>query len=141
MRSIVKVLILVTVGGFVADACSSSDRMTGNTGTGGSATGGLATGGNASGGAGAGGAGGGVGGIGGTGCQRQEYVAPGCGANAVPVCTSGTGGACAGPDVCTCDGRVIGGCNTYAAPFAYFFSGNFPLDGGNTCDPTADAGQ
>jgi hypothetical protein len=74
------------------------------------------------------------GGIGGTGCQRQEYAAPGCGANATLICTNGTGGACF-DRVCGCDGHVETGCGLYPAPFAYALTSGD--DAGDTCDPTA----
>lgn len=49
------------------------------------------------------------------------YDAPGCGAQTpAPVCTSGSGDACALP-VCTCEGLTYWGwCGTSAVPFATF---------------------
>ena len=78
------------------------------------------------------------GGIGGTGCQRQEYSAPGCGVDAMTVCTNGTGGACF-TRACGSDGHIETGCGLYAAPFAYTLPANFSTDAGDTCDPTASA--
>ncbi len=126
-------IVLVGTGFALVASCSSfgdSSDCCGVAATGGSATGGTAAGGMSGG-----------GGIGGTGCQRQEYAAPGCGADSHPVCTNGSGGACAGRSACGCDGHIWGGCGLYSAPYAYLLPANFSSDGGDTCDPTADAGR
>jgi hypothetical protein len=49
----------------------------------------------------------------------QRYMAPGCGAEARPVCGSRIQDACASPR-CSCDGRNIIGCDYSVEPFAYF---------------------
>lgn len=138
MTTFCNLLTLAVLGFFLGVSCGN-DSLTGPGGSGGG--GGSATSGSGVGGTGTGGAGGGGGGIGGTGCQRMEYRHPGCGGNAVAVCTDGWGGSCAGPPACGCDGRVLGGCYIFSEPFAYMFTRNFSLDGGNTCDPAADGGQ
>jgi hypothetical protein len=60
-----------------------------------------------------------------------------------PICTNGTGGACA-QTVCGCDGKVLIGCGLFPEPFAYTiplnsFDGADPA--GMTCDPTANVGH
>jgi len=96
--------------------------------------------GGAGGSSGSGGSGGG-GGIADAGCEHLEYASAGCGVS--PICTNGTGGACA-QAVCGCDGKVLIGCGLFSEPFAYViplnsFDGAEPA--GMTCDPTADAGH
>ncbi|HET7539072.1 MAG TPA: cytochrome c [Polyangiaceae bacterium] len=70
--------------------------------------------------------------------QHLVYKAPGCGAEAVPMC-SGVGGACA-TAVCGCDGQIrADGCYGSTAPFAYFATGNRQL--GGSCDPEGEISQ
>jgi hypothetical protein len=56
------------------------------------------------------------------------------------VCTNGTGGACF-QRACGCDGHLLIGCGLFPAPYSYVFPSNFSSDGGDMCDPTADAGR
>jgi hypothetical protein len=83
----------------------------------------------------------GTGGGGGSVCLSNQiviYTAPGCGTAAVPVCSDGSGGACAST-VCGCDGQVRSdGCYISNAPFAYFQNQG---RSGGTCDPGSMGGQ
>jgi hypothetical protein len=83
----------------------------------------------------------GTGGGGGSVCLSNQiviYTAPGCGTAAVPVCSDGSGGACAST-VCGCDGQVRRDrCYSSTAPFAYFEKGG---PSGATCDPDSMGGQ
>jgi hypothetical protein len=128
MTPTLRLLVLGAIAFAVSLSCSGFDTVPGCCGP-------VATGGqSASGGGGSGGMG--TGGNGGTGCQRQEYREPGCGADARLVCTNGTGGACFAL-VCGCDGHVESGCGLYPAPYAYAIPGGFSYDGGDMCDPSA----
>ena len=82
----------------------------------------------------------GTGGGGGSVCSSNQivYMAPGCGTAAVPVCSDGSGGACAST-VCGCDGHVRSdGCYSSKAPFAHFQNGG---RSGDSCDPGGMGGQ
>ncbi len=122
----ISTLFVVGVLGLVLAISCGGSSLNDGSGTGG-----------AGGSSGSGGSGGG-GGVGG--CQHLEYASAGCGV--APICTNGSGGACAGA-ACGCDGKVIFGCGLFSEPFAYTiplssFDGAEPA--GMACDPTADAG-
>lgn len=134
MRQVGFLVLIAALGLALGGSCSSDNSKCCDV----VATGGSSSGGSATGGGGAGGVGGG--GVGGTGCQRQEYAAPGCGADVRPICTNGTGGACF-QRACGCDGHVLTGCGLFPVPYSRVLPANFSSDAGDTCDPTADAGQ
>src|SRR5579863_8368189 len=92
--------VVAALGCILAISCGGTPLSDG-TGTGG--------GGGGSGGS-SGGRSGGSGGGGGTvdaSCEHLEYASAGCAAS--PICTNGSGGACA-QAVCGCDGKVLIGC-------------------------------
>jgi len=131
MRQLGFLAFAVVLGLALVDSCGSdTSKCCGVLATGGSASGGSATG---------GGGGRGFGGAGGTGCQHQEYAAPGCGTDVRPICTNGSGGTCF-QRVCGCDGHVLTGCGLFPVKYAHVLPTNVSSDAGDMCDPTADAG-
>ena len=124
----ISTLFVVGVLGFALAVSCGGTPLSDGTGTGGA--GGSASSGGSPG-------SGGAGGIADAGCEHLEYASPGCGVS--PICTNGSGGACA-QAVCGCDGKVLIGCGLFAEPFAYTiplnsFDGAEPA--GMTCDPAS----
>jgi hypothetical protein len=73
-------------------------------------------------------------------CQAPmvlRHEQPGCGAQAAPRCGSPVGDACLGYR-CSCEGKVIIGCDFTSEPFARYLDYSDTLQAGQTCDPRAD---
>ena len=62
-----------------------------------------------------------------------RYMGPGCDTAAMPVCGSPVQDQCLGL-VCSCKGKVIGGCDYFAEPWAYYLNSRSGQVG-DSCSP------